>query len=675
MRGRAVRLVARRLAHAVNDPEVLIIGAGPAGLTAATYLGRFRRRTMVMDAGAPRACWIPLSHNMPGFPAGITGADILKRMREQAEEYGAVIRPGRVESLVHDGEDFIAQAEGRSIRARAILLATGVVDHHPDLPGVERAVQKALVRICPICDGYEATGKAANSDALNQALNVLEAKAVFDGECHALSLRVAWHNDTIIYDLADEQWRCVTIDATGWTCCTRPFLFWRTGNTHAQVQPISGGTLERVLDFVNLSSDDQRILLLCYLPVCLIPTIPHPIPVLSGGPGSAKSTLTRILRKLVDPANEELLSMPNDPNELALLLSRNYVCAFDNMDGLKDWQSDYLCRAATGGGITKRKLYTDDEEVVLKFRRCVVLNGITPAAVRPDLLDRTIPFHLERIPPSRRKGEADFWSAFDAARPGIVGAMFDVVAKAIEIYPTVRLSKLPRMADFTRWGYAVAEGLSIGGNRFLSAYWRSIQHQNEAAIQNHPVATAVASFMGDKSGWQGTPAELLTALEGVAETEKIDVKERLWPKAAHVLTRRLREVKHNLQDAGITVTLPTEGARGKDRIVAFQKNGKQSDESDESDGTLERQEVTTVASIDATGTNSDATENSDDKATTDNSLNDNVADATDATDAIFPTLLETENDDDDVLRTRAQHQQFMAKLSRLDKIFDDDLPF
>ncbi|MDK2746700.1 MAG: NAD(P)/FAD-dependent oxidoreductase [Brevundimonas sp.] len=152
--------MARRLAHAVNDPEVLIIGAGPAGLTAATYLGRFRRRTLVMDAGAPRACWIPLSHNMPGFPAGITGADILNRMREQAEEYGAVIMPGRVESLVHDGKGFIAQAEGRSIRARAILLATGVVDHHPDLPGVERAVQKALVRICPICDGYEATGKA-----------------------------------------------------------------------------------------------------------------------------------------------------------------------------------------------------------------------------------------------------------------------------------------------------------------------------------------------------------------------------------------------------------------------------------------------------------------------------------------------------------------------------------
>ena len=160
MRGRALRPVARRLAHAVNDPEVLIVGAGPAGLTAATYLGRFRRRTLVVDAGEPRACWIPVSHNMPGFPAGIGGSDILKRMREQAQEYGAVVMPGRVESLARDGDGFVAQVDGRAIRARAVLLATGVVDHHPDLPGVERAVQRSLVRVCPICDGYEATDKA-----------------------------------------------------------------------------------------------------------------------------------------------------------------------------------------------------------------------------------------------------------------------------------------------------------------------------------------------------------------------------------------------------------------------------------------------------------------------------------------------------------------------------------
>jgi thioredoxin reductase (NADPH) len=144
----------------VTDPEVLIVGAGPAGLTAATYLARFRRRILVADGGQSRACWIPVSHNMPGFPQGITGDTILRRMTEQAVEYGTVIEAGRVEHLARDGDGFVARLNGWELRVRAVLLATGVTDHHPDLPGVERAIERALVRICPICDGYEAIDKA-----------------------------------------------------------------------------------------------------------------------------------------------------------------------------------------------------------------------------------------------------------------------------------------------------------------------------------------------------------------------------------------------------------------------------------------------------------------------------------------------------------------------------------
>jgi len=162
MLGRAAGPVAHHLADALSDsgPEILIIGAGPAGLTAATYLARFRRRVLVADGGAPRACWIPVSHNMPGFPQGITGDAILRRMTEQAREYGAVVEPGRVEALKRSGEGFSARLNGRDVWVRAVLLATGVVDHHPDLPGVERAIERSLVRICPICDGYEAIDKA-----------------------------------------------------------------------------------------------------------------------------------------------------------------------------------------------------------------------------------------------------------------------------------------------------------------------------------------------------------------------------------------------------------------------------------------------------------------------------------------------------------------------------------
>lgn len=162
MPGHVAGPLANHLADALSGgaPEVLVIGAGPAGLTAATYLARFRRRVLVADGGAPRACWIPVSHNMPGFPSGITGDAILRRMTEQAQEYGAVIEGGRVEGLIRDGDGFVATLNGRQVRARAVLLATGVMDHHPDLPGVERAIERSLVRICPICDGYEAIDKA-----------------------------------------------------------------------------------------------------------------------------------------------------------------------------------------------------------------------------------------------------------------------------------------------------------------------------------------------------------------------------------------------------------------------------------------------------------------------------------------------------------------------------------
>ena len=144
----------------MDDVDVLVIGAGPAGLTAATYLARFHRRVLVADGGRPRARWIPVSHNTPGFPEGVTGEMILARMTRQAEDYDAVIEPGRVERLTVTVGGLIADLNGRDVRARAVILATGVVDRQPPVPGVEDAIENSVVRICPICDGYEATDKA-----------------------------------------------------------------------------------------------------------------------------------------------------------------------------------------------------------------------------------------------------------------------------------------------------------------------------------------------------------------------------------------------------------------------------------------------------------------------------------------------------------------------------------
>jgi thioredoxin reductase (NADPH) len=139
--------------------DCVVVGAGPAGLTAAIYLARFRRDVLVIDAGASRAAWIPRSHNLPGYPAGVRGKTLLARMRRQAELYGAQISAGYVSDLKVLKTGFgLATAEG-SLRAAKVVLATGVIDNEPDVSGVEEAVLRGLIRVCPICDGYEVIGK------------------------------------------------------------------------------------------------------------------------------------------------------------------------------------------------------------------------------------------------------------------------------------------------------------------------------------------------------------------------------------------------------------------------------------------------------------------------------------------------------------------------------------
>jgi thioredoxin reductase (NADPH) len=139
--------------------DCLIVGGGPAGLTAALYLARYRRDVLVVDDGASRAALIPESHNYPGFTDGVSGESLLARLTEQARQYGASLHRARVETLARDGDLFVAGAGETRFRARRILLATGIVDDSPDLPDLDSVVERGALRYCPICDAYEALDK------------------------------------------------------------------------------------------------------------------------------------------------------------------------------------------------------------------------------------------------------------------------------------------------------------------------------------------------------------------------------------------------------------------------------------------------------------------------------------------------------------------------------------
>lgn len=142
--------------------DCLIVGGGPAGLTAAIYLARYHRKVTVVDNGNSRAKWIPRSHNHAGFPDGIGGEELLGRMRQQAEQYGAKFIAGTVESVTGSFGEFHLEGEGFATHARTIILATGTENRRPpiDEETHRQALDDGRLRYCPVCDGFEATGQA-----------------------------------------------------------------------------------------------------------------------------------------------------------------------------------------------------------------------------------------------------------------------------------------------------------------------------------------------------------------------------------------------------------------------------------------------------------------------------------------------------------------------------------
>ncbi len=411
----------------------------------------------------------------------------------------------------------------------------------------------------------------SNKEQIGAAILNLEARAVHDGPKLSLETRVTYLKDeyTILYDLADPLWRAVKITPAGYSIVPSPGIhFRRFAHQEQQVYPIDGGDLCELLTLTNLANADQELLFLVHLVSCLIPFIPHTIPNFHGPQGSAKTTLAKMERALVDPSSMSVLSFPDNARELVQILSHHYMAVFDNVSKITQEMSDIICRAVTGEGTSRRQLYTDDEDFIYTFRRCVGFTGINPTASKPDLLDRSILIGLERIPEEKRREERLVLEDFEAMRPRLVGAMFTTLSKAMAIYPEIQLERLPRMVDFCRWGCAIALALGYTQEEFVRVYFANIKEQHEEAIQADQLSTAIQIFIQkNPKGWTGKASELLEELETVAMEEKLNIASKDWPKRANTLSRRLNEIKTNLLEVGIVI------GSGGARIITLSQVG------------------------------------------------------------------------------------------------------
>ena len=408
---------------------------------------------------------------------------------------------------------------------------------------------------------FEETRGAPSSEALQSALNVIEAKAHFDAPERLVHVRAGGLDGRLYLDLCDETWRAVEVDVTGWRVIDNPPVrFRRAAGMQSLPMPTSGGSVETLRAFLNVQTDTDFVLVVAWLLACLRNRGPYPVIVLSGEQGSAKSFFSAILRALLDPNTASLRALPREDRDLFIAASNGHVLAFDNVSGLPALISDTLCRLATGGGFAVRQLYTDQDEMLFDAVRPVILNGIEDIVTRPDLADRAVFLTLEPIPEERRRPEAELWAAFEAERPRILGVLLDAVVQGLKRLPETRLEKLPRMADFALWATACETALWPAGT-FWSAYCGNRDEAVEGVIDADPIAAAVRAVMATRTEWTGTCSDLLGALAEVAG-ERV-AKSKTWPDGPRALSGRLRRAATFLRKIGIEISF---GRQGRARI-------------------------------------------------------------------------------------------------------------
>jgi hypothetical protein len=411
---------------------------------------------------------------------------------------------------------------------------------------------------------FEETQGAPNSEALQAALNAIEAKADFDAPERIVHVRIGGLDGKLYLDLGNEAWQAVEIDPQGWRVTDKPPVrFRRSAGMKPLPIPVSGGLINELKPFLNVKSHHDFVLVIAFLLAALRPRGPYPVIGLNGEQGSAKSTLCAILKALLDPNTAPLRALPREDRDLFIAANNGHILAFDNVSGLSSWISDTLCRLSTGGSFAVRELYKDQDEVLFDAIKPVILNGIEEIITRPDLADRAILLTLEPIPEKGRKPEQELWDKFEIARPRIMGSLLDTVAHGLAMMPKTQLERLPRMADFARWVTACETALWLPGT-FLAAYSGNLDKAVLDVLESDLVAVALRPFIAERKEWKGTASELLSALGSDLGEPQNRSKE--WPGSAKALSGRLRRAATLLRKVGVEIDFNRKG-HGRARTI------------------------------------------------------------------------------------------------------------
>ena len=407
---------------------------------------------------------------------------------------------------------------------------------------------------------HNSTKKMLGNSELTTLTGLLSAKAQFESSKKSVHIRIAGSDMRIHVDLANKRREIVEITPDGWKIITdTPYYFVRPNGMKKLPRPKHSKNKSKLKQLFTTDG----ILIAAWLLGAINPEGPYPILVLQGGPGSAKSTTTRMIKNLIDPNEASIRAHPRSFRDMIISAKNTWVLAFDNLSEIPRWFSDGLCQLSTGGGYAVRKQYRNASEHIFNAKRPVILNGIDYLTTRSDLADRSIVIELPPISDEDRLREKDIWESFRKYKAYVLGELFTGISQAMKNINNVNLKYTPRMADFTQWVVASEPGMYWKTGLFLKKYKHNNKVRHRISLYSDDMATCILAFMRNNKDWKGTADELIKDLKKRfnQKTEKNKI-----PNSSSVLAKELRRATHILEESGLKVTFDRSSTKRKIKI-------------------------------------------------------------------------------------------------------------
>lgn len=386
-------------------------------------------------------------------------------------------------------------------------------------------------------------------------------------------IRVGSHEGDVIIDLGRSDGQVVRISEDGWRCEERsPIPFRRSAKMGELPLPrcqdgrSAGDGLTAIKSVMNVREDDWPVLLGAMVAM-FFPDIDHPVLLFTGPQGAGKTGIMEAVTSVTDPLlgpdghSFGVTSIP-DPKDWPAAASSSWCLPLDNASALEPEMSDLLCRAVTGDGIARRKLYTDNDLIYVRFRRCIMLASITLDGVRPDLAERMVRLECEMLDESRRMPDSAIGALISRARPAAFADLLDLVVDVRrELARLPESCDLPRLADFGRILKAVdVLTKSAGFTRYIEMVGDGLAD----TVEDDPVAEAIAALVADGS-WRGTADELLNRIR----PSDLFGGARGFPDSAKAMGHWIARNEKALREMGIERERPRRTGKGRDHILRY----------------------------------------------------------------------------------------------------------